>query len=103
MRLTGVDNGPLSVELYVFCPSRAEASHFKVESCTRPNIAHPLLHQWVGDSAVATKLTATLSPADMRKDVWLEQTPFVIEQKNRLFSQHGAVTTALNWGAELFA
>ena len=53
MRLTGVDNGPLSVELYVFGPSRAKASHFKVESCTRPNIAHPLLHKWVGDSTVS--------------------------------------------------
>jgi len=104
MRLTGVENGPLSVELYVFCPSRAEASHFKVESCTRPNIAHPLLHKWVGDSTAATKLTATLSPADMRKDVWINfsRLPF-LEKKNRLFSWQGALTTALNWGAELFA
>jgi hypothetical protein len=102
MRLTGVDNGPLSVELYVFGPARAKAQHFKVESCTRPNIAHPLLHKWVGDSATATKLTATLSPADMRKDVWLDWTPFS-EKKNRLFSQQGALTTALNWGTGLFA
>ena len=104
MRLTGVDNGPLSVELYVFGLSRAEASHFKVENCTRPNIAHPLLHKWVGDSTVATKLTATLSPADMRKDVRINfsQLPF-LEKKHRLFSWQGALTTALNWGAGLFA
>ncbi len=102
MRLTGVDNGPLSAELYVFGTSRAAAPHFKVASCTRPNIAHPLLHQWVGDWPVATELTATLSPADMRKDVWFDWTPFS-EQKNRLFSQHGALTIALNWGAGLFA
>jgi len=104
MRLTGVDNGPLSVELYVFGPSRAEASHFKVESCTRPNIAHPLLRQWVGDSATVTKLTATLSPADMRKDVWINcsQLPF-LEKKHQLFSRQGALIMALNWGAGLFA
>jgi hypothetical protein len=102
MRLTGVDNGPLSVELYVFGSSRAEAPHFKVECCTRPNIAHPLLCTWVSDSATGTKLTATLSPADMRKDGWLDWTPFS-EKKNRLFSQQGALTTALNWGAGLFA
>jgi hypothetical protein len=102
MRLTGVDNGPLSVELYLFGQSRAKVSHFKVESCTRPNIAHPLLHKWTGDSTVATKLTATLSPADMRKDVWINWTPFS-EKKNRLFSQQGALNMALNWGTGFFA
>jgi len=102
MRLTGVDNGPVSVELYVFGSSRAGAAHFKVESCTRPNIAHPLLRTWVGDLATATLLTATLSPADMRNDVWLDWTPFS-EKENRLFSQQGALTVALNWGAGLFA
>ena len=102
MRLTSLNNQSLSVDLYVFSNARATAPHFKVESCTRPNIAHPLLHQWVGDSPVATKLTATLSSTDMRNDAWLDQTPFFVEQKNRLFSQQGALTTALNWGAELF-
>jgi len=119
MRLTGVDNGPLSVEFYVFGPSRAEASHFKVERCTRPNypepsgewarrlpetpnIVHPLLRKWVDGSPVATKLTATLSHADMRKDVWINWTP-ILEKRNLLFSWQGALTTALNWGTGLFA
>jgi hypothetical protein len=102
MRLTGLNSQSLMVDLYVFSNARAAAPHFKVESCTRPNIAHPLLHKWVGDSTVATKLTATLSLADMRKDVWLDWTPFS-EKKNRLFSQQGALTTALNWGAGLLA
>jgi hypothetical protein len=114
-----MDNGPLSVELYVFGLSRAEASHFKIERCTRPNyssdpggrsswspetpvIVHPLLRKWANDAPVATKLTATLSPADMRKDVWTNWTPFW-EKGNRLYSWQGALTTALNWGAELFA
>jgi hypothetical protein len=44
-----------------------------------------------------------LTPADMRADVWFEQTPFVFEYRNRLFSWQGALTTALNWGAGFFA
>ena len=103
MRLTGLDSPSLSVDLYVFGSASATAPHFKVESCTRPNVVHPLLREWVGDSPVATKLTATLSPAEMRQDVWLDQSPFFLEHKNRLFSRHGALTIALNWGAGLFA
>ena len=114
MRLTGVNNGPLRVELYVFGPARAAAPHFKVERCTSPgypepgsgwprispetpNVVHPLLRQWVGDSPVATKLTATLSPADMQQDVWLDWDSFQ-EIKSRLYSRPGALTHALNWG-----
>jgi hypothetical protein len=123
MRLTGVDNGALEVELYVFGPARAEARHFRVERCTRPayprlpprdswswnwsrwspvtpNIVHPLIREWVGGAAVATKLTATLSPAQMRRDVWLDWAPFG-EKKSRRFSPAGALTTALNLGSSL--
>ena len=102
MRLTGLNSQSLSVDLYVFSNARATAPHFKVESCTRPNIAHPLLHKWVGDSTVVTKLTATLSPVDMHNDVWINWTPFW-EKRNLLFSRQGALTTALNWGMGLFA
>lgn len=101
MRLTGLNSPSLSVDLYVFGSKRVTAPHFKIESCER--IVHPMLRQWVSGSTVATKLTATLSSANMRKDVWLEEKPFVIEHKNRLFSQHGALTTALNCGAGFFA
>ncbi len=101
MRLTGLNSQSLSVDLYVFGNARVTAPHFKIESCLR--IVHPLLYQWVGGSTVATKLTATLSPDDMRKDVWINGSPFVTEHKNRLFSRHGALTTALNFGAEFFA
>jgi hypothetical protein len=125
MRLTGVDSQRLKVELYIFGPDRAEASHFNVERCMRPNypeppptdiwswnwfgwspetpnIVHPLLRKWVVGSPVATKLIATLSRADMRNDVWINWTPFG-ERKNLLFSRQGALTTALNWGTGLFA
>jgi hypothetical protein len=103
MRLTGLNSPPLTIALYVFGNTCAAAPHFKVESYTRLHPVHSLLRQWVGDSAVATKLTATLSSTDMRKDVWLDQTPFVFEHRNRFFSQHGALTIALNWGAGVFA
>ena len=71
MRLTGVGNGPLRVELYVFADRRTYARHFKVERCTKPgypaaddsyfrrplktvNIRHPLLRSWVAGAPVAT-------------------------------------------------
>jgi hypothetical protein len=124
VRLTGVDNGPLRVELYVFAPWRAEARHFRVERCTRPdyltppemepyggrwlgwtpetpNLVHPLLRQWVAGAPVATKLTATLTPDQMREDVWLSASAFR-EKRNRLYSRTGAMTVALNWGSGLF-
>lgn len=119
MQLTGANNQPLSVELYVFGQARAEASHFKVVSCTRPaypassdywsyrtpeqlQIVHPLLQKWVKDSPVVTKLVGTLTPEQMREDVQLNWTPFA-EKRERFFSRAGAETEALNWGAGIFA
>jgi hypothetical protein len=123
MRLTGLNSRQLQVELYVFGPARAKASHFTVERCTRPNyperpsdepiyhhhwvpetpnILHPLLRQWTDGSPIATKLVGTLSPADMRRDVWLNW-KFFLEKKNHLFSRAGALTTALNWGTVFLA
>jgi|GEM_PF-542395 len=122
VRLTGVDNGPLSIELYVFGPKRAEAEHFRVEHCYRPAypkmppegsrwgywssakwiVVHPLLRKWVDGAPVATKLTATLTPDQMQQDVWLQWSPFK-EKEQRLYSRTGALTTGLNWGASLAA
>ncbi len=112
MLLTGIDSGPLRVELYVFGDGQALASHFKVERCARPeypgkakdwaygkshglSIQHPLLRKWVDGSPVATKLSATLSPADMREDVLLRWRPFC-EKGSLRFSPGGAWTIALN-------
>ena len=119
MRLTGLGGKPLDVELYVFGQALAQANHFKVERCTKPEyptpppndrwswdwqspspvtlaIVHPLLRNWAIGFPVATKLVGKLSPADMRKDFWLDWRPFT-EQKNRLFSRKAALTAALNW------
>ncbi len=118
MRLTGVDNGPVRVELYVFGPRCARARNFKVQRCVkpdypaiptegrawtirlpaRPTIVHPLLRKWVAGAPVATKLTATLNHAQMREDVWLQWSAFK-EKKNWLYSRKGALTVALNWAA----
>ena len=120
MRLTGVDNGPVTVDLYVFGPARAQAPGFKVVRCTRPlypeppargswpwlwpvpsldspPILHPLLRRWVEGSPVATKLSATLGPAEMGQDVRLDWVPYS-EQTNNQYSRKGAATVALYWG-----
>jgi hypothetical protein len=119
MRLTGLNSDSLKVELYVFGSERATAKHFKVERCTRPNypekpkawsrgrpatldIVHPLLRQWMDGAPVATKLTATLSRADMRQDIEINWRSFA-EKKNDLFSRAGARTIALNWASGIFA
>jgi len=119
MRLTGVENDSLKVDLYVFGSAQARARHFNVARCTqpiysevterqwyhgwdwvpeKPVIAHPVLHKWLLDSPVATKLTATLSKSDMREDVWIDWEPFV-EKKPRLYSASAARTIALNLGS----
>lgn len=119
MQLTGANNQPLKIALYVFGPARAEASYFKTVSCRRPaypassddwsyrmperlQIVHPLLQKWVKPSPVVTKLVGTLTPTQMQEDVRLNWTPFV-EKRGRLFSYQGAATKALNWGIGIFA
>jgi hypothetical protein len=118
MRLTATASDSLKVDLYVFGPARANATHFNVERCTTPNypalanawslrmpktlnIVHPLLRQWTYGSPVVTKLTATLSSADMREDVEIKWGPFT-EKKNILFSRAGAQTIAWNWASAIF-
>jgi hypothetical protein len=115
MRLTGVDNGPLSVELFVFGPARAQAPGFKLEHCTKPafvtppggwawrkpselQIHTPPLREWVFGSAVASRLTARLSPEQMQQDVRLRWQPFK-EQQSQVFSQRGARDYAANWAS----
>jgi hypothetical protein len=51
---------------------------------------------------VVTKLSATLSPEDMREDVWLDWRPFQ-ERGAEVFSTQGAKTYALNVATGLVA
>jgi hypothetical protein len=90
LELTGVGNGPLTVDLYVFSDRRAAAPHFEEVRCEVLNasenainmglrwhhtgeivIVHPLLKELVGSSTVATKLSATLTPEQQKSDAVL--------------------------------
>jgi hypothetical protein len=65
------------------------------------NIVHPLLREWVAGAPVATKLTAALSPEDMRQDVWLDWQPFA-EIRQQYHSPGNARNIALNWATMIF-
>ena len=73
-----------------------------MESSTRQELFHPLLQQWFGSPMVVTKLTATLSHANMGEDVWVSFSPTYLEHQNNFYSQPGALNTALNCGAYVF-
>ncbi len=114
LRLTGVDNGNLDVELFVFGPERARADGFSVRTCrpvSRPPadldraswyperftlpLLHPGLQSAVGDTLYVTRLRATLTPSQMRQDAQLHWDGFE-ERQEVLYSARGAFTTAAN-------
>lgn len=115
LRLTGVDNGNLDVELFVFGPERARADGFSVRTCrpvshppTDPAeianwyptylslpLLHPGLKTAVGNAAYVTRLRATLTPGQMRQDALLQWDGFA-ERQEVLYSARGAFTTAAN-------
>ena len=93
LRLTGVDNGPLKVELFVLGPGRARVPDFEVVDARPvsydPNdgsegarvrqdpgapvaAQHPGLRLLAGGAPFATRLNATLSPEQMRTDAFVE-------------------------------
>lgn len=112
MRLTGVGNGNLKVDLYVFGAHRAKAQNFTVSRCAQATypatnnyysdtvenlyVGHPGLSNIVEQAAVATKLQATLTSAQMQQDVWLSREPFQAHQ-DVFYSHQGAWITALNY------
>jgi hypothetical protein len=101
MQLTGVGNTNLTVDLFVFGPSRADARFFRTDRCAAPDfpneeyfpkgstdklhIVHPLLRKWAAGSPVATKLSAELTPEMMTDDVELQWSPFS-EIRHELYS-----------------
>lgn len=127
LRLTGVDNGPCSVELYVFGDQRAAARGFEVEYCGQPVEEQPsheevvwrhgVPREWFGQvnrggyrfyneevrrlafpAAVTTKLTGTLRPRDMQEDAWIRWQP-VREVRPTLHTAEAALTESINWAA----
>jgi hypothetical protein len=120
LRLTGVGNPPLKVDLYVLGDGRAAARDFTVEVCQRPtylltnsaltlprrrhretlDIAHPELRRLAAGLPVLTKLSATLSPTQMASDAWIEWQPFKPHWR-RLWTPQAAAEDTFNLGVTL--
>ncbi len=116
LRLTGVDNGPLKVELFVLGPARARIPGFEVVDA-RPTaypdpdghiqlsrstsrsavyVVHPALRALAGDAAFATRLNAILSPEQMRADAIVEWDGSIPYQQVR-YSARGAGLSCVQW------
>jgi hypothetical protein len=110
LRLTGVDNGPLKVELFVLGPARARVKDFEVvdarpvfyyqsDGSDRSSMRrdpgepvwaqHPGLRSLAGGAPFATRLNATLSPEQMRTDAIVEWDGTTTYQAER-YSPRGA-------------
>ena len=116
MQLTGVDAGPLHVELYVFGQQQAAADHFSATACVSAlfpeearwrsrldnnvQVMHPLLRAWAMNYPVITKLTGRLLPEQMQQDVVLRWEKFV-PQRAQVHSRRGAFIVAANWATGL--
>ena len=116
LRLTGVDNGPLKVELFVLGPARARIPGFDVVDA-RPtvypepelefrqsprvspptfNVIHPALRALAGDAAFATRMQATLAPEQMLEDAIVEWDGNTPHQRAR-YSARGAALRCVQW------
>lgn len=115
LRLTGVGNGNLEVDLFVFGPERAKAAGFKVRDAVRPQImettteslqlggrnsglplAHAGLQEAAGNAAFVTRLQGTLTPEQMRQDAVI-QWDGIGEVRDVRYSRLGATLSVLNW------
>ncbi len=115
LRLTGVGNGNLEVDLFVFGPERAKAAGFTVRDAVRPQImettteslqlggrnsglplAHAGLQEAAGNAAFATRLQGTLTTEQMRQDAVIQWDGFN-EVRDVRYSRLGAILTVLNW------
>lgn len=101
MRLTGTQESSLRVDLFVFADQMASAPGFRARRCAeaellppletgdtwrapplskpRPServlVGHEQLRGLVHQLGTATRLSATLSPGQMGRDIWLEWSP----------------------------
>lgn len=113
MRLTGVNNGDLSLDLFVFADQRASATNMQVARCSQPKvidsdkralvkrsessltIGHAGLKALIGDAKTATKLSGVLTPDQMKQDIYLDWSPYRAEGE-WFFSKTGAGRVSLN-------
>lgn len=116
LRLTGVGNGPLDLELFVLGPARAVIPGFRTldarpaqphpktdEDPNRPHLdrtfvhlAHPELARLAPDAQFSTRLTATLSPDQMKSDA-LIQWDGIEPARTTRYSRRGALLTVTAW------
>lgn len=116
LKLTGVDNGDCTVDLYVFGERRAKASHFQANRCDRVannlpdepgkrwkswlRVQDPDVLNCISNAMVGTKLSATLTPRQMNKDAEITWQSFSTKAAT-VYSQAGAAIVALNAGVPL--
>ena len=116
LKLTGVDNGKCAIDLYVFGLKRATASHFKATRCDRVahnlpdtpskrwqswlRVANPEVLNCLSNSTVGTKLSATLTPQQMKADAEITWRRFS-RRGATVYSHAGATILALNVGVPL--
>lgn len=113
LRLTGVGNGDLEVDLFVFAEERAETDHFDVIESRRTRLTTerreegilafrdvPLAHEGLlavaSGSPWVTRLRGNLTPETLRQDAVLRWGGRK-ERREVLYSSEGAWRTALNW------
>lgn len=118
LKLTGVENGDLTIDLYVFGNQRATTPHFHAARCDRienesqGRKASPW-NSWlrlnesevldaIGSATVGTKLTARLRPKQMGEDVEISWRWFSAKGAT-VYSRTGAAGIALNVGIPLAA
>jgi len=111
LRLTGVDNGDCTVDLYVFGSQRARASHFHSIRCDRvannmPDEPGKSWESWlllrspevlncISNATVGTKLSAVLTPQQMKVDAEISWQRFSTKAAT-VYSHAGAAIVALN-------
>lgn len=119
LRLTATATDSLEVDLYVLGPSRAAAPGFKVTRCSRVRvedvpegngwrdpghtdgllrISHSGLRAITGSALVGTKLSATLTPAQMANDAAITWEPYA-PTGDAVYSRRGVLDRALFVGA----
>ena len=116
-RLTAINDGACTIDLYIFGKRRATARYFSTVRCDRVannlalnpkrswsslGVSDPELLALVGDSTVGTKLSARLSPQQMASDVDIGSAGFW-RIGATVFSYSGALMIALNVALPLAA
>ncbi len=114
LRLTGVENPSCRIDLYVFGLGRARVPGFKVVRCEKPSypvagsaprfeagplrIRHAQLAAFVTNAAVATKLSAELTPAEMNRDAEISWTACSVHGAT-VYTSSAAIILAANFAS----